>query len=362
MNQLWFSHESPPDLTSDTDTLNISSISPLSDSMFDFPDGSLNPSLSNRLVGYSDAYAVTQPPRCFLAILEENKLTNFNFDMDYVPTTGGAYTTGNGSSSSTTGMNSMSYINMNTFDNLGFPSASSASAPLSGTATNFYDLEELEQPVKLDQDSNLYKLRSSNKWLKILQKSKKGMYRCTHCSNSFHNLETFAIHLDQYKVERRHKCPIDDCIFSVIGLSRRAELKRHCLTQHYKNLEDFPDSDILDASPTSSSMVLSSSSRFPTTLRNFSTSSTGSTNSNTSIGSMNSSVSSISSVSSASASSAGVNKQFQCKRERCGKSFCRSDSLKRHIKLVHLNENSRFNKKLLKMMEKSAGSHHMEAV
>ncbi|KAL7663222.1 hypothetical protein ABC855_g3951 [[Candida] zeylanoides] len=122
---------------------------------------------------------------------------------------------------------------------------------------------------------------------------KKGNFKCSHCTLNFTNLMEFAQHLDENDVRRPHLCPVEDCPWSVVGLPRKVDLRRHCMSQHFlrgKLNEDDP----LMSTETKSQMV---------------------------------------------------RLLYSCDEPRCGKHFYRRDSLQRHQRLVHFNENSSFNRK-----------------
>lgn len=116
-----------------------------------------------------------------------------------------------------------------------------------------------------------------------LLETKKGSYKCSHCAQYFSNLMLFAAHIDKFQLERRYRCTYDTCVWSVIGLPRLAEFKRHYYSQH---------------SGTKIEVARSKE------------------------------------------------KKFQCQQSNCNKYFARKDSLLRHQKLVHDNINSRFNKRI----------------
>ncbi|CAK7897632.1 hypothetical protein CAAN1_04S00826 [[Candida] anglica] len=131
---------------------------------------------------------------------------------------------------------------------------------------------------------------------KTAHESKKGNYKCSHCSQAFATLLEFATHLDQFKVRRVHLCPVDDCPWSIIGLQRKAELRRHCISQHFSRgrvIHHEGDQQFID-SETELQMV---------------------------------------------------NLLYSCNEENCKKHFYRKDSLQRHQKLVHSNKDSKFNKR-----------------
>ncbi|KAH3669403.1 hypothetical protein OGAPHI_001524 [Ogataea philodendri] len=158
-------------------------------------------------------------------------------------------------------------------------------------------LSSLEQ---LQKDPSLWEL------LKSVQK-KGGSYRCSHCTEKFSTVEQFILHLDKFKLVRSNKCPVKDCPYRIIGLPRKPELMRHCLSQHSETLENLLKVQRgveLDGVSMSSSLA-------------------GDSNDDP-----------------------GRKKLNVCTREGCGKKFRRKDSLQRHERLVHENQNSRFNQRL----------------
>lgn len=117
---------------------------------------------------------------------------------------------------------------------------------------------------------------------------------CSHCDYTAPNILELAKHFDKFRINAGHKCPFETCPFNFIGFTRKAELRRHCISSHFER---------------------------------------GKLNEST-----NQSVKTVLS-----------NLVYSCKFPNCGKNFYRKDSLQRHLKLVHENENSKFNKKLKKM-------------
>ncbi|ODV60008.1 uncharacterized protein ASCRUDRAFT_76541 [Ascoidea rubescens DSM 1968] len=138
-------------------------------------------------------------------------------------------------------------------------------------------------------------------------KIKKGAYKCTHCDLSFLTQADFAKHLDEFGIERPHKCPEATCPYRFIGLPRRADLRRHAESHGYKlpnannteSLQELEQKDIQIA------------------------------------------------LSHATIKKTKVNICPICKN-----TLGRKDSLTRHINLCHKNQNSRYNKKIRKELEK----------
>lgn len=130
---------------------------------------------------------------------------------------------------------------------------------------------------------------------------------CTHCNQRFDSILQLGHHFDKYKVVTPHKCPFDSCPYFLIGFSRKAELRRHCLTKHFEK----------------GKLTQSINQNIKQVLNNL---------------------------------------IYSCKIDNCGKNFYRKDSLQRHLKLVHANENSKFNKKMKKnQLQKPAVSCHRHA-
>lgn len=130
---------------------------------------------------------------------------------------------------------------------------------------------------------------------------------CTHCNQRFDSILQLGHHFDKYKVVTPHKCPFDSCPYFLIGFARKAELRRHCLTKHFEK----------------GKLTQSINQNIKQVLNNL---------------------------------------IYSCKIDNCGKYFYRKDSLQRHLKLVHENENSKFNKKMKKnQLQKLVGSCHRHA-
>lgn len=154
-------------------------------------------------------------------------------------------------------------------------------------------------------------------WNKISQKKKKGIYKCTHCPEIFKDLYDLAKHIDSNKISRQHKCPFDDCPWSIIGLPRRAEVRRHCAAQHACVIT-YPGDNKDKNTPTETETTETTS---PETTVN------------------------------GELFNLRIRESLTCQYDFCGKHFKRKDSQQRHEKLVHLNPNSRFNRRIQKMKE-----------
>mmetsp|Transcript_195 Transcript_195/g.174 ORF Transcript_195/g.174 Transcript_195/m.174 type:complete len:382 (-) Transcript_195:655-1800(-) len=130
---------------------------------------------------------------------------------------------------------------------------------------------------------------------------------CTHCNNRFDSILQLGHHFDKNKLVTPHKCPFDSCPYFFIGFARKAELRRHCLTKHFEK----------------GKLTQSINQNIKQVLNNL---------------------------------------IYSCKIDNCGKNFYRKDSLQRHLKLVHENENSKFNKKMKKnQLQKLVLSCHRHA-
>lgn len=145
-------------------------------------------------------------------------------------------------------------------------------------------------------------------WNKLKDMKKKGIYKCGHCSDIFATLLQLAGHMDENRIKRRFRCPFNDCPWSIMGLPRRAEVRRHCAAQH----------DCIVDTETLENMLLSSPSQSPhsDTLQ---------------------------------FAQAG---KFQCPSPICPKVFKRRDACLRHEKLVHQNPESRFNRRVERLRVK----------
>lgn len=130
----------------------------------------------------------------------------------------------------------------------------------------------------------------------IIEKpQKRGLYRCAHCPSTFGTIFEYASHLDEYRVERKYKCPFKKCAWRILGLPRRSDLRRHCAIQHKYELYKELKKDLNLSEDAYPSLV--------------------------------------------------------CPVLFCQKEFYRRDAFKRHLSIVHQNENSRFNKRLKKISE-----------
>jgi hypothetical protein len=161
-----------------------------------------------------------------------------------------------------------------------------------------------QEPVVEESPISVVEALQSNEavWNVIKEIKKKGIYKCGHCDAIFSSMLQLGEHIDEYKIKRRYKCPFSDCPWSILGLPRRAEVRRHCAAQH---------ACIIDTE-TLENMSPNSPSQLPTgELLQFTEA-----------------------------------EKFQCSSPLCKKWFKRRDACLRHKKLVHQNPESRFNKRV----------------
>ncbi|KAH3674251.1 hypothetical protein WICPIJ_009632 [Wickerhamomyces pijperi] len=141
-------------------------------------------------------------------------------------------------------------------------------------------------------------------WEKVVNNKKKGIYPCTHCRDSFSTLYDLAHHMDEFDIHRTQKCPFQDCPWFIIGLTRKAEVKRHCAAQHNYVVVFSEDrneaTDQMGNYPMITGMqgTMLQAAKFP------------------------------------------------CHYDFCDREFKRKDAFQRHEKLVHSNPDSRFNKRI----------------
>lgn len=156
------------------------------------------------------------------------------------------------------------------------------------------DLRNGLQSATFSSQASLLKQLQGSFSKNILSSKLRDPVGCTHCDHSFENIWDLASHFEEFKINTAHKCPFDLCPFHLIGFSRKADLRRHCFQKHSEKVKskDTINGDVKN--------ILN-------------------------------------------------NLIYSCKFENCQKNFYRKDSLQRHLKLVHENENSKFNKKLKKM-------------
>lgn len=128
----------------------------------------------------------------------------------------------------------------------------------------------------------------------IAKKHKRGYYKCTHCPNTFSNIFEYAAHMDEYEIKRAYKCPFPLCPWKILGLPRRADLRRHCAIQHKNELpQELKDQLNLN------------DEAYPA---------------------------------------------LKCPHQYCEKVFHRRDAFNRHIAIVHEKLNSRFNRRLFQTL------------
>ncbi|CAI4038745.1 hypothetical protein SMKI_06G0920 [Saccharomyces mikatae IFO 1815] len=126
------------------------------------------------------------------------------------------------------------------------------------------------------------------------RQTKRGSYHCAHCSEKFATLLEFAAHLDDFNLERQYKCPIQQCPWKILGFQQATGLRRHCTSQHRGELN-------MEMEKSLNLKV----EKYP-----------------------------------------GLNCPFPI----CQKTFKRKDAYKRHVAMVHNNADSRFNKRLKKIL------------
>lgn len=113
-----------------------------------------------------------------------------------------------------------------------------------------HDNDKIKQKLKTTRNNHhiyihkshtqtLLKQLKSNTHIKdldlLLRSKKKGLYKCgikLHCSQSFTNFGDLLEHLDYYKINRRFKCSVKCCPWSIVGFITQPQMKRHYLTVH----------------------------------------------------------------------------------------------------------------------------------
>lgn len=172
-------------------------------------------------------------------------------------------------------------------------SSSLASGSIS-KAERSNNLGNVPQRTTFSSQTSLMKQLQGSFSKNILYSKLREPVSCTHCDHSFESIWDLASHFEEFKINTAHKCPFDLCPFHLIGFSRKADLRRHCFQKHSEKVKS-KDSISGDIKNILNNLI------------------------------------------------------YSCKFENCKKNFYRKDSLQRHLKLVHENENSKFNKKLKKM-------------
>ncbi|CAI2002574.1 hypothetical protein SEUBUCD646_0G03060 [Saccharomyces eubayanus] len=126
------------------------------------------------------------------------------------------------------------------------------------------------------------------------KQTKRGSYRCSHCSDNFPTILMFAAHLDKFNLRRPYTCPIKQCPWKILGFLQATGLRRHCASQHRGELD-------VEMEKSLNLRV----EKYP---------------------------------------------GLSCPFSICQKTFKRKDAYKRHVAMVHNNADSRFNKRLKKIM------------
>ncbi|KAK9469555.1 hypothetical protein V1512DRAFT_256540 [Lipomyces arxii] len=73
-----------------------------------------------------------------------------------------------------------------------------------------------------------------------MTQSKKGVYRCNHCSDKFNTMEQFYNHIAAQGVDRQYKCTVLSCPWSRVGFPNRNECNRHIKHQHAGSMYPCP--------------------------------------------------------------------------------------------------------------------------
>jgi hypothetical protein len=124
---------------------------------------------------------------------------------------------------------------------------------------------------------------------------------CSHCEVRFNNyvdlVDHYSAHATVSLNTRNHTCPVDLCPMQIIGFDKRANLRHHVVTHHFSKGYILPEDAVY--SKELQQLI------------------------------------------------------YTCEDQLCGKGFYRRDSLTRHIKLVHHNQQSQFNMKLRRGSEES---------
>lgn len=85
---------------------------------------------------------------------------------------------------------------------------------------------------RMPADSLCVKLRQDRFLWDQSTRAKKGFYSCSHCEDRFRTIASFAIHIDEHRIQRAFACSEPRCPWSILGFSKRSELTRHFKCQH----------------------------------------------------------------------------------------------------------------------------------
>lgn len=175
--------------------------------------------------------------------------------------------------------------------------ADTASESSSDLHDRFYQAfnNPTQRPTSSKHESVYQQLIDDKPLMEALSKRvKRGYYRCAHCPKMFSNVLEYAKHIDEFEIQRDYKCPFVLCPWKILGLPRRPELRRHCAIQHKMEIPK----------ELKSTLKLGETD-FPI---------------------------------------------MECTSPYCDKKFYRRDSYARHVAMVHDKADSRFNKRLVKVL------------
>ncbi|KAK9448583.1 uncharacterized protein V1518DRAFT_417628 [Limtongia smithiae] len=65
-----------------------------------------------------------------------------------------------------------------------------------------------------------------------MTRTKKGLFRCSHCTNKFATMDLFNQHINMENLDRPFKCTEATCPWSLVGFPNRNECSRHIKHQH----------------------------------------------------------------------------------------------------------------------------------
>ena len=157
--------------------------------------------------------------------------------------------------------------------------------------------QPITPPTSPDELSLVQQLRLDKPLMEVIStKHKRGSYRCAHCPKMFSTVMEYASHMDEYQIKRAYKCPFPLCPWKILGLPRRSDLRRHCAIQHKQELR----SDL-------KKYLNLKDETYPI---------------------------------------------IECPNIYCPKTFYRRDAYNRHVSIVHERADSRFNKRLERLLMK----------